>query len=420
MSSSVSCRSPVLSRALGIKTSRVIRGSKRQKAGRLTQFKQLDSSEVAPTPQPSQTQLIWEHGNWREQTISLAPSSMRLCFTPCKKHSCGMTQGMLGKRWPSQPLPKPLIAPSRCATQVTIGYIGKKTLKRKSMTCQQNRVHWIKNECKVTQGEPQPQLHAQCRKILNRSRKKSTNLIYDEMTLWRHSFLRQKSMVLRSSQTLWSKDCRFCCLLSSLSGWNSVSRFPNIQLNGTGQERIPQQKKYLGGSCWGSWRPPKLLKTRKGCESTVQIPIQVDHLLITNVVLLCADIMILDIDTLIFYDDIMLILWHCVTRCIRFPFLSPTFKHLQGPQNVMLIFCAEFCVYGEDSPDQVASGSRRNCGNTSKALIMGSKHQPATLPKRPAQEHQPTISSCSLIRFGFSHQSLEFSWPFLHRMVVWS
>ena len=106
-----------------------------------------------------------------------------------------------------------------------------------------------------------------------------------------------------------------------------------------------------------------------------------------------------------------------MTLCYKMHQIPFSFSHIHASSrspkcNVDIFkFCAEFCVYGEDSPDQVASGSRRNCGNTSTALIMGSKHQPATLPKRPAQEHQPTISSCSLIRFGFSHQSLEVSWP---------
>ena len=142
MSSSVSCRSPVWSRApwqSKHQESRVIGDSKRQKTGRLTQFKQLDSSEVAPLPQPSQTQLIWEHGNWREQTISLAPSSMRLCFTPCKKHRLWHDTRNAWKKVALPTITKTTQNPRNIATQVTIGYIGKKTLKRNSMTCQRNR-----------------------------------------------------------------------------------------------------------------------------------------------------------------------------------------------------------------------------------------------------------------------------------------
>ena len=176
---------------------------------------------------------------------------MRLCFTPFQKtQAVAWHKEYLEKGWPSQPLPKPLKT-LVIATQVTIGYIGKKTLKRKSMTCQRNRVHWIKKECKVTKGEPQPQLHAQCRKILKpisqpEPKKSRSDIVFIAKKAW-----------LRSSPTLWIQDAVNVVCWAAFPGWTSVSRFPNIQLNGTGQERIPQQ----WGSCWGSWRPPKLLKT---------------------------------------------------------------------------------------------------------------------------------------------------------------
>ena len=60
-----------------------------------------------------------------------------------------------------------------------------------------------------------------------------------------------------------------------------------------------------------------------------------------------------------------------MTLCCKMHQIPFSFSHIHASSRSpkchvdIFKFCAEFCVYGEDSPDQVASGSRRNCGNTS-------------------------------------------------------
>lgn len=94
--------------------------------------------------------------------------------------------------------------------------------------------------------------------------------------------------------------------------------------------------------------------------------------------------------------------------CIRFPFLSPIFMHLQGPQNVMLIF-SSFVLSSVSMVRIHQTKLRQEAGVTvetpqqhwSWARNINQLH----FLKGLAQEHQPTISSLSLIRFGFSHHS---------------
>lgn len=192
-----------------------------------------------------------------------------------------------------------------------------------------------------------------------------------------------------------------------------------------GPRKNTSAEKISGRSCWGvmearySWK-------HSGCESTVQISIELEHLLITNAVLLCADKIILyDIDTLIFYDDIMLILWHCVTRCIRFPFLSPIFMHLQGPQNVMLIF-SSFVLSSVSMVRIRQTKLRQEAGVTvetpqqhwSWARNINQLHFLKGLHKNINQQSHHAVWSDldSHIKVLKSHGP----WPFLHRMVVWS
>ena len=125
--------------------------------------------------------------------------------------------------------------------------------------------------------------------------------------------------------------CRLVTVLSSLSGWTPFPGFPTFNWMARAKKEYLSSGEVAGGhgGPQDSWR-------HSGCEFTLQITNTVRSLVDHKC---CATVRRYnDIDTLIFYDDIMLILWHCVTRCIRFPFLSPIFMNLQGPQNAMLIF----------------------------------------------------------------------------------
>ena len=252
---------------------------------------------------------------------------MRLCFTPCQKtQAVAWHKECLEKGGPPNHHQNHS-KPSKHCNSSNHRIHRKEDIEEKEHDLPaKSREHWIKKECKVTKGEPQPQLHAQCRKILQPISQPEPKKI----KVW-HRFQRQKRHDFVHPQTLWIQDAGNVVCWAAFPGGFPFPGFPTFNW------MARAKKEYLSsGEVAGGHGGPQNSWKHSGCEFAVQIPNTVRPLVDHKC---CGAVRRYnDIDTLIFYDDIMLILWHCVTRCIRFPFLSPIFMHLQGPQNVMLIF----------------------------------------------------------------------------------